>query len=137
MAETGKQFQAVSVQVLGEEIRIGGEDPAELQRVAEVAEYVRRKERELLARHGSRVPKNKVAVLLAMEIANELLSMQKLVKTQQEQITETARQVAENTSQRFDRMNHTLEQLKEVANLDSRTESVVSERHRPVPLVRK
>ena len=137
MADKGKQIQGVSVQILGEEIRIGGEDQAELQRVAEVAEYVRRKERELLARHGNRLPKNKVAVLVAMELANELLSMQKLAKAQQEQIAETARQVAENASQRFSRLNHTLEQLQEVANLDTRTETAAAERHRPIPFVRK
>lgn len=137
MAEKGKQIQGVLVHILGEEIRIGGEDPAEVQRVAEVAEYVRRKERELLARHGNRLPKNKVAVLMAMEIANELLSMQKLAKTQQEQIAETAKQVAETASQRFNRLSHTLEQLKEVANLDIRTETAATERHRPVPLARK
>jgi cell division protein ZapA (FtsZ GTPase activity inhibitor) len=137
MAERGRQIKAVSVQILGEEIPISVEDPAELQRVTEAAEYVRRKERELLAHHGSRLPKNKMAVLVAMEIANELFLMQKLVKTQQEKLADAAMQVAETANQRINRMTHALEQLKEAATLDSRTETTATERYRPVPLARK
>jgi cell division protein ZapA (FtsZ GTPase activity inhibitor) len=70
----------VLVQVLGEEFRIDGEDPAKRQRVEKAVEYLRRKERELLTRHGNRLSKNKAAVLVALEVTAELLSLIDLVK---------------------------------------------------------
>ena len=95
MADKGRQIQGVVVQILGEEYRIASEgDPAEVQRVAE---YVDRKMRELLARQGN-LPRGKVAVLAAMDIAAELLN----VLQERQLITEKAHEKIDRLSRLID-----------------------------------
>lgn len=95
MAEKGKQVQGVLVHILGEEYRIASEgDPGEVQRVAE---YVDRKMRELLDRQSS-LPRGKVAVLAAMDIAAELLN----VLQERQLITEKAHEKIDRLSRLID-----------------------------------
>ena len=68
MADSEPQVEGVIVRILDDEYRIGG-DPAQVQ---QVADYVDRKMREIAAGHRSRLAKDKVAILAAMEITAEL-----------------------------------------------------------------
>ncbi|MBI2501617.1 MAG: cell division protein ZapA [Candidatus Latescibacteria bacterium] len=121
MADKGRQIQGVLVQILGEEYRIASEgDPAEVQRVAE---YVDRKMRELLARQGS-LPRGKVAVLAAMDIAAELLNV-----LQERQL------IAEKAHEKIDRLSRLIDERASLST--SQTETSSLERLFRAPVVRK
>jgi cell division protein ZapA len=121
MADKGRQVQGVLVHILGEEYRIASEgDPAEVQRVAE---YVDRKMRELQARQGS-LPRGKVAVLAAMDIAAELLNV-----LQERQL------IAEKAHERIDQLSRLID---ERASLSvSQPDSAPLERLFRAPVARK
>lgn len=121
MADKGKQIQGVLVHILGEEYRIASEgDPAEVQRVAE---YVDRKMRELLSRQGS-LPRGKVAVLAAMDIAAELLNV-----LQERQL------IAEKAHERIDQLSRLIDERASLST--TQTESSPLERLFRAPVARK
>ncbi|MBM3279228.1 MAG: cell division protein ZapA [Candidatus Handelsmanbacteria bacterium] len=128
MADKGKQIQGIRVYILGEEYRIASEgDPAEVQRVAELVDS---KMHELQSRQGS-LPRGKVAVLAAMDIAAELLQERQLIDKmlkERQLITERAHESIGQLSRLID----------ERASLSAtQTESSPLERHFRAPVARK
>ena len=122
MTDESRQVQGVLVHILGEEYRIASEgDPSEVQRVAE---YVDRKMRELLERQGNRLPKGKVAVLAAMDIAAELLNV-----LQERQL------ITEKAHQKIDRLSRLIDERASLST--SQTETSSLERLLRAPVVRK
>ena len=73
MAKSDKQFEGVEVEIFGQSYRIGGEP----EKIQPAAEYVDRIMREIAENHKARLPALQVAILAAMEVAAEFLSLDK------------------------------------------------------------
>ena len=73
MAKQDKQFEGVEVEIFGHSYRIGGEP----EKIQPAAEYVDRKMQEIAENHDARLPALQVAILAAMEVAAEFLSLDK------------------------------------------------------------
>ena len=72
MPQRGEQTQGVAVRIFGEEFRIAADD-GDLAQVRQVAELVDKKMRDIDQQHRGQLPRHRVAVLAAMEIAADLV----------------------------------------------------------------
>ena len=96
MTQSKRQSSGVVVQILGEEYQISSQsDPAAVRRIAE---YVDEKMRGIAAQHATRVPRETLAVLAAMEITSELFGAMR----EQTQLTETAQENLERLNRLVD-----------------------------------
>ena len=96
MAQREPQTSGVIVQILDTEYRIATQrEYAEIQRIAA---YVDQKMREISALHPGRVPTTTLAVLAAMEIAEELLG----ARNEQSQLARAAQDNLERLNRLVD-----------------------------------
>ena len=133
MSTSDRQVEGVTVEIFGEQYRIGG-DPKQVQ---QVAEYVDKKMEEVAGSQKGRMPKAQVAMLAAMEITAELFR----VMSERKAFTDRAHDSIERLTQLVeDRGRITNEAIADAAarlqeRIAERQEVVVPERvqARPPP----
>lgn len=91
MNTSDRQVEGVTVEIFGEQYRIGG-DPKQVQ---QVAEYVDKKMQEVSGSQKGRMPKAQVAMLAAMEITADLFR----VMSERKQFTDRAHESIERLTQ--------------------------------------
>lgn len=91
MSTSDRQVEGVTVEIFGEQYRIGG-DPKQVQ---QVAEYVDKKMEEVVGSQKGRMPKTQVAMLAAMEITAELFR----VMSERKAFTDRAHESIERLTQ--------------------------------------
>ena len=118
MSTSDRQVEGVTVEIFGEQYRIGG-DPKQVQ---QVAEYVDKKMEEVVGSQKGRMPKTQVAMLAAMEITAELFR----VMSERKAFTDRAHESIERLTQLVEdrgRITH-----EAIANADAHLEQRISER---------
>jgi cell division protein ZapA (FtsZ GTPase activity inhibitor) len=126
MSTSDRQVEGVTVEIFGEQYRIGG-DPKQVQ---QVAEYVDKKMEEVVGSQKGRMPKTQVAMLAAMEITAELFR----VMSERKAFTDRAHESIERLTQLVeDRGRITNEAIADAhleQRISERQEIVVSDRVR-------
>lgn len=98
MAKQDKQFEGVEVEIFGHSYRIGGEP----EKIQPAAEYVDRKMQEIAENHDARLPALQVAILAAMEVAAEFLSLDKERQEFADKANESISRLTQKVEERVD-----------------------------------
>jgi cell division protein ZapA (FtsZ GTPase activity inhibitor) len=120
MSTSDRQVEGVTVEIFGEQYRIGG-DPKQVQ---QVAEYVDKKMEEVVGSQKGRMPKTQVAMLAAMEITAELFR----VMSERKAFTDRAHESIERLTQLVEDRGRITNEAIADADADAHLEQRISER---------
>ena len=98
MAKSDKQFEGVEVEIFGKTYRISGE----LEKIQPAAEYVDQKMREIAENHKTNLQDLRVAILAAMQIADEFLSLDKERQEFADKANESIHRLTQKVEERVD-----------------------------------
>ncbi|MBD06413.1 MAG: cell division protein ZapA [Candidatus Latescibacterota bacterium] len=122
MSTSDRQVEGVTVEIFGEQYRIGG-DPKQVQ---QVAEYVDKKMEEVAGSQKGRMPKAQVAMLAAMEITAELFR----VMSERKAFTDRAHDSIERLTQLVEDRGRITNEA--IADADARLQERIAERQEVV-----
>ncbi len=122
MSTSDRQVEGVTVEIFGEQYRIGG-DPKQVQ---QVADYVDSKMQEVAGSQKGRMPKAQVAMLAAMEITADLFR----VMSERKQFTDRAHESIERLTQLVEDRGRITNEA--IADVDERLQQRIAERQEVV-----